>query len=306
MANNRITITQEHDKSKTVLYPFYTESDKPLGTVLVLHGMAEHHGRYLGFIEFLNECGYDVFTYDHRGHGLDCKFEELGYIADSDGYRLLINDVIGVLDYIKSVKRTDKLFLFGHSMGSLISRCVIQEYDSIDGVILCGTAHMPMIKSRMGMLVAAMVKLFKGAKHRSVLLNNCTVGYKDFARISDRTSFDWLTRDNTIVGNYINDPYCGFLCTASFYSDLIHLTYTADIQERIAHTRKDLPVLFISGSLDPVGSYGQGVLGIYGIFQKLGFSDVDCTLYEECRHELLNELNYEAIMQDILGWLNKH
>lgn len=304
MAINRITITQA-DKTKTFVYPYYTDRSEPLGSVLVLHGMAEHHERYTAFLEFLNQSGYDAFIYDHRGHGHDCKFEELGHFADHGGWRLVIDDALEVLKYVRSVNRGPKLILFGHSMGSLIGRCLIQEYDSIDGAVFCGTAHTPLLKSRAGIAIAALVKLFRGPRHRSPFLNSCTVGYSDFARISNRTSFDWLTRDNNIVGTYISDPYCGFLCTAAFYSDLIRLTCYADTPSRIAHTRRDLNILFVSGSNDPVGGYGHGVSSVFETFQSLGFTNTDCTIYDECRHELLNELNYDAIMTDIVNWIDR-
>lgn len=301
MAINRITLIQE-DKYQTILYPMFT-SLEPLGSVLILHGMAEHHERYTEFAEFLNDQGYDVFLYDHRGHGMDKKFEDLGHFADTDGYKLVISDAVSALKYISGVNRGSKLFLFGHSMGSIIARCVIQQFDAIDGCILCGTNYMKPFASGMGLLLAGLVKKFKGPRAKSPFLNNLTVGYKDFAKISNRTAFDWLTRDNNIVGAYINDPYCGYVCSCAFYCDLIKLTKLAATQKLIRQTRSDLPILIISGSDDPVGSYGSGISKYFALLQHMGFVGSDCTIYEECRHELLNELNSEAIMQDIAGWI---
>lgn len=300
---NRITITQD-DKYKTIVYPSYTTKE-PLGSVVLLHGMAEHHERYEGFISFLNANGYDCFIYDHRGHGKDKKFEELGHFADNGGYRLVINDAIAVLKYVKANNRGSKLVLFGHSMGSIIARNVVQYYDEMDAAIFCGTANNPAGLCRLGLFLGSIIKKISGPHSYSHMMNSLVSDHKEFAKISDRTTFDWLTRDNYLVGLYINDPYCGYLCTSAFCYDLIKLTYLAGRPNLVKKTRRDLPILFISGSNDPVGAYGQGVSQIFALYQKLGFNNSDCTLYEECRHELLNELNKDAIMQDILTWMNE-
>ncbi len=304
MAINKVVLTQE-DKYQTTVYAYNTDSEVK-GTVVVLHGMAEHHDRYLPFAEFLNSNGYDVFLYDHRGHGKDKKFEELGHFADKDGDKLVIADAITVLKYAKANNRGKKLILFGHSMGSIIARNVIQQYDDPDAAIICGTAYMAPAASFFGMLTAGFVKLARGPRTQSPFLGNLTTGYKDFAKISNRTAFDWLTRNNTIVGSYISDPYCGYVCTTAFYHDLIRLTYTAAKPKLIRKTRRDLPILVVSGALDPVGGYGSGVSKYFSLLQKLGFTESDCTIYDDCRHELLNELNCDEIMNDILGWIEKH
>ncbi|MCR5685816.1 MAG: alpha/beta hydrolase [Lachnospiraceae bacterium] len=299
-----ITITQ-NDKYKTVVYPHYTDAEECTGSVVVLHGMAEHHDRYNEFADFLNAHGYDVFLYDHRGHGKDKKYEELGHFADNNGYRPVINDAKAVLDYVGRRNRGYRLILFGHSMGSLIARNVAAEYPDIDALILCGTAQQPGILTGVGSLLASIVKSFKGADYRSPFLSNLTTGYKEFARISNRTKFDWLSRDNNVVGLYINDPCCGFLCTAAFYHDLIHLTGTASSTAIIRKMSRNLPILVISGTDDPVGGYGKGIVKFFSLLQKYGFDRSDCIIYDECRHELLNELNKDEIMQDIVNWLGK-
>lgn len=294
-------VIKQGDRFITYVYPFYTDAE-PVGSVLVLHGMAEHHERYIPFAEFLNANGYDVFLYDHRGHGADKKFEDLGHFADHGGDELVINDALAVLKFVKKVNRSSKTILFGHSMGSMIARNVISRFDDIDGCIICGTAYLPRIKCRFGLALSAVIRLIKGAHCYSPFLNELTVGYKDFSKISNRTSFDWLTRDNNIVGTYISDPLCGFICTTAFYHDLIRLTYTSELPKNIRKIRKDLPLLFISGSHDPVGGYGEGVSKLFAVYQRLGFEHSDCTIYENCRHELLNELNNGTIMEDILTW----
>lgn len=301
---SRITIRQD-DHTYTTIYPGYSELSQPMGSILILHDMAEHHGRYREFTEYLNEKGYDVFIYDMRGHGRDVKFEELGHIADDEGYSLLIQDAITIIAYIKKVNRGKKVILFGQGMGALVAQNVIQTYDEVDACICSGTSTFQRSRLNKDLFVADLVKTFKKPRHISPYLSKRMFGFPDFAKISNRTSFDWLTRDNQLVGTYMNDPLCGFTCSAAFYCDLIQLAIQVGNRSAIKNIRKDLPILFISGSDDPIGGYGNDIADLFDIYQRLRFTSVDCVLYDECRHELLHEQNKDEIMRDIAEWLNK-
>ncbi len=301
MEVNKITITQA-DKYHTILYPHYCSN--PKGSVVVLHGMAEHHDRYNEFAKYLCKQGYDVFLYDHRGHGLDKKIEELGLFAEHDGYKHVICDAIQVLRYVAENNRGEKLILFSHSMGSIIARNIIQYYDALDGVIICGTSYPPRAVLQLGLLYAGCKRRFKGYSSRLPKLAKLITGGKRYSRISNRTAYDWLSRDNTLVGAYIHDPYCGFLCTTAFYQDLLKLTALAASPKLIKRTRRDLPIFIISGSHDPVGNFGHDIARLFATYQRYMFSKVDCTIYDECRHELLNEINHAEIMKDISDWMD--
>ncbi len=302
MLMNEIQIKQA-DGYITQLYPYYT-SENPKGSVLVLHGMAEYHERYTGFADFLNQNGFDVYLYDHRGHGTDKKLEELGFFAKKNGWQVITEDALTILQFIKKNGRSDKVVLFGHSMGSMLARNVIQYDDSMDCTIICGTNYSAPLMTKAGLLIAGVIQLFNGANHPSPFMNNLMFNNKYYNGVCERTKFDWLTRNNYIVGQYIGDPYCGFLCTVSMYKDILRLVDNGERSNLVNRTRKDMPLLVISGEFDPVGSYGKDICTYVNMLQKNGFSDVKCTIYSECRHELLNELNNQEIMQDILTWIN--
>ncbi len=278
---------------------------RPKASVLILHGMAEHQKRYQTFAEYLVKNGFDVFIYDHRGHGTDKKLSELGFFSSDKGDQLVIDDVISVSEYIESNNRASKFFLFGHSMGSIIARNVIQSYEKYHGVIICGTPFPPMLMTNAGLLLASLIVYFKGPKHISPFLSNLMFGGKKYTSLSTRTAFDWLSRSNPIVGAYMHDPYCGFTCTAAFYHDLLKLTQHSSKRSMIKLTKKEMPLYIISGEKDPVGGYGKDVQKYLSVLKKLGFSNVTSKLYPECRHELLNELNNEEVFSDIQQWISK-
>ncbi|MDF2541815.1 MAG: hypothetical protein K0S47_1533 [Herbinix sp.] len=300
---NYITITQK-DGYKHKLTQICC-SNKPKASILILHGMAEHQKRYQAIIDYLVGNDFDVYIYDHRGHGTDKKLNELGYIAPTKGYHLLVEDAIEISTYIEKNNRTNKFFLIGHSMGSLIARNIIQTYDKYHGVILSGTTYPSKFVARMGWLVASFLKGVKGPKHNSPYLNSLLFGSKLYTSLAKRTAYDWLTRSNPVVGAYIHDPYSGFICSTSFYQDLIKLSLQAIKKSNIKLTKRELPLYIISGNMDPVGGYGKEIKKYISILKKCNFSNVTSKIYPDCRHELFHELNRDEVFSDLLIWLSK-
>ena len=124
------------------------------------------------------------------------------------------------------------------------------------------------------------------------------------SKIKDKnTDFDWLSRDEKVVEDYILDKNCGFLCTNKFYLDLMTLIKEMSDKNNVQKVRKDLPILFISGKADPVGEYGKGVLKSYRMYKELGIKNVKLKLYAKMRHEILNEIDKEKVYIDICKFL---
>ena len=298
------TLIKQKDGYQTKL-THYSCLDKPKASIIILHGMAEHQNRYKNFADYLVSLGYDVFTYDHRGHGTDKKLGELGFIAPQHGYQLLIEDATNICNYIYDNNPSGKLFLLGHSMGSIIARNVIQTFDKFHGVLLTGTPYPHKLLTSSGLILASLVIKFKGPKHISPFLNTLMFGNKKYTSLSSRTAFDWLTRSNPVVGAYIHDPYCGFICTASFYHDLLKMIKQITTKKNIRITKHDLPLFLASGEKDPVTDYGKSMKTYSTVLKRCGFSNITVKLYPDCRHELLNELNRNEIYSDIQTWISK-
>lgn len=303
--DSAITRIVQNDGYQTRLYYYETSKDTVLGSILILHGMAEHHGRYLDFIHALTTEGFDVYTYDHRGHGTDKKLSELGFISKKHGASLLVSDARTVCQYIRANSRSNKLAVYGHSMGSLTLRCLMQTYDDIDCAIVSSTTMPPKFVSDLGICLATPLCLFGGAKKQSPFLQKVMFGGKAYTSLCTRTTFDWLTRNNTIVGQYINDPYCGFTCTTSFYRDLGKLCSMSSGKRNISKIRKNLPILLLTGSKDPVGGYTSQIIKLHKLYTSLGYGQTELIIYENARHELLNELNFGEVYADILSYLHK-
>ena len=114
--------------------------EKPIAAVQLVHGMCEHKERYYPLMDFLASKGFACVIHDHRGHGESIKDrDDLGYFYKG-GYRAAVEDVRLVTMWAKNEFPGLELFLFGHSMGSLIVRTYTKSYDSlISGLIVCGS-----------------------------------------------------------------------------------------------------------------------------------------------------------------------
>ena len=80
-------------------------------------------------------------------------------------------------------------------------------------------------------------------------------------------------------------------------------TSNKTFSQNLAAMRKDLPVFFIAGGDDPVGSYGKGVRKSADAFRKAGMTDMSLRIYPLGRHEILNEINKDEVYQDVLRWI---
>lgn len=97
------------DGTKLNYYSWLTE--KPVGTVVVFHGMAEHGGRYRSFADFLNKNGYDMYLMDFRGHGKNIGPLQ-GYFADKNGWEIIVHDVKSFVDHVFNKEGSKKLFFW--------------------------------------------------------------------------------------------------------------------------------------------------------------------------------------------------
>ncbi len=274
--------------------------------VQISHGMCEYFLRYQGFAEFLASRGILVFGHDHLGHGNTAKTpEELGFTVTGGGAEHLINDVHALSLHYKEKYPDIPLILFGHSMGSFIARAVTERYpEPYRAVVFCGTGG-PDTPAGAGKLLAKLLMLFCGEHHRSKFVKSIAfAGYnKKFPKGCDPNA--WLTRDEKTVERYNRDPFCTYTFTLRAYHDLFTLVQTVSRKDWAEHIKKDLPVLLISGEDDPVGSNGRGVRMVEERLQAAGLEHLTCKLYPEMRHEILNEIGYESVWEDILQWLEQ-
>lgn len=304
MRHERIWL-KTSDGREILLYVWCKKGHTPKAIVQIAHGMVEHMGRYADFAHFLLK--HDIYVYgnDHRGHGKTGeKSGQLGFFADEEGFERVTDDLHIVTQWIKEQYPLTPLFLFGHSMGSFLVRRYLQKYrEPLAGVLLSGTANDPGILGTFGIWLAKWKKK-RGAKRPSPLLNKLIFGSYNRKITDPHTPFDWLSRDEKMVQAYIDDPLCGFICTVSFYEDLLTGLRLIHRPEEMAKTSNEVPLFIFSGKEDPVGNYGKGVEKVIQLYKENG-NPIHSKIYPGGRHEMLNEINRDEVYNDILSWLNK-
>ncbi|WP_431029569.1 alpha/beta fold hydrolase [Lysinibacillus sp. LZ02] len=276
------------------------------GHIHILHGMAEHCGRYDTYAKQLADMGYFVSMHDHRGHGQTSdRNGKLGFFAEHKGFERVVRDVFEVTQLIRKNRDLPPMILFGHSMGSFIARRYVQLFSTtIKALILCGTGAGTRLHE-IGNRVANILAQTKGKNIPSELMDKLSFGSFNKSVLNPSTMFDWLSRDPQEVQKYIDDPKCGFIGTHQFFADVTYGISLISKKEEMARVRHDLPVLLISGSEDPVGDYGVGVFKVAEQLTEAGLENVCVYLFEGMRHEILNETNKEQVYEVIKRWL-KH
>ncbi len=283
----------------------YTPEDGVFDTVLVIHhGMAEHQKRYEAFIETLCSSGIAVYMHDMASHGLSSRYDTpTGWFGEKNGCKGLVKDFREMVLRARRENPGKKLIVMGHSMGSFLCRLYTAWYaqDKVDGAIYMGTGG-PNPAAAAGKAAAAAIAAVNGKTYKSPALAKMAFGSYG-KKFEGRTIFDWLTRDTAIVDRYIDDPMCGFLFTVQGMHDLICANILCNEESWYRDLPKTLPILLVSGEMDPVGDYGKGVDAVYRKLVDTGHYKVMEKIYKSCRHEILNELNRETVMQDLIEWI---
>lgn len=303
----RIDFTfQAEDGVEIQAYKWIKEDIDIKGIVQIAHGMAEHALRYEPFCNFLTANGYIVYANDHRGHGQTYKHKsDRGHLANKNGFELATKDLFILSELIRKEHKELPLFLLGHSFGSFLVRRYVQVFDNqISGILISGTGGDPKLLGKIGLAIARLSKKIKGPKKENPLMDMLIFGSYNKRITPKRTNFDFLTRDERVVDQYIRDENCGFICTTSFYVDLLEGLLKIHEPAEIKKTPKKLPIFIFSGDEDPVGDYGKGVQFVYEQLLQHECEQVSIKLYEGGRHEMLNEINKEEVYTDVLNWLD--
>lgn len=275
------------------------------GFVQIAHGVAEYAARYDDFMKFLADNGYATAANDHLGHGKSVVSEDKRlFFAEENGWDLVVGDMKKLHDQLKEKYPEKKAVLFGHSMGSFLSRTYIIKYpDDFDAAVICGTGQQGGLLVSVGEMMAKRECRKIGASKPSLKMTGLAFGGYNKKFEPKRTSVDWLSRNEENVDRYAADPLCGGISSAGLFRDMMGGIKFIGNKANIEKMRKDMPVFLIAGSMDPVGDYGKAVKKVYQMFLAAGMKRVSMKLYEGDRHEILNEDDRQQVYDDVLGWI---
>lgn len=294
------------DKKDVYAYTWLPEGESPLrGVIQISHGMAEHMGRYSWSAQALANHGFVVVGKDHLGHGKTAGDpSEYGYFGKIKNQDLQIADMRTQHLLTKEEYPALPYFILGHSMGSFLTREYITKYgEELDGVILSGTADINPVVLSFARAIVDIMTMFFGQRYRSKLVTNMMFGSYNKRIKNPISTYSWLTQDDASVNEYYEDPACGYCFTLNGFAHMFANMARVTLPDAIDKIPKNLPILAISGDQDPVGGWGKNVAALIQKYQKAQIVDVTLILYPEARHEILNELDKEKVIDDITKWI---
>ena len=282
---------------------FLPEEGAPKAVIVLLHGLAEHFGRYRRFAECLTKEGIALCGHDHLGHGEAVPEAERGFFRDKNGWETVCRDGASLVKAMRKDYPDSPIILMGHSMGSFMARTIyLRGLVPIDGLILSGTGNMPGAIVTGGKLVGKWIALWRGKDKVSPTLTTLALGAYD-KPFKGEGKNAWISSQADEIARYNADPLCGFPVKIGMFLDMFDgLSYIFN-KKNIRLADKSVPILLVSGKEDPVGDMGKGVTTAYRAFGEAGVQDVSMMLYDGCRHEILNDTCREQVERDILAWL---
>lgn len=305
MSKQDIYFDSKDGKSKIHAARWVPEG-KPVAVLQIVHGMAEYIERYEDFAKFLNSKGFVVTGDDHLGHGKSITNGRCGFFCKKDPATVVVDDVYSLTKLTKEEYPGIPYYILGHSMGSFILRNYLFRYgENVDKAIVMGTGMQPKVLVIGLKVMAAFGCLFGGSEKPNKFIDNASFGTYNKRIPDNRTTVDWLTKDEKIVDAYVADPLCGFTFPSNGFKTLASLLWRLNKKSNIDKMPKSLPIMITSGAEDPVGEYGKGPKLVYDSYKAIGMQDVSIKLYDNDRHEILNETDHEVVYNDLYEWLTK-
>ena len=253
--------------------------ERPAGRVVIVHGYAEHKGRYHQLVEVLGATGFECHLVDLRGHGESGG--RRGHVRQFSDYRDDLERFLGPA--ISEHPLPVPTFLLGHSLGGLIALdFVVDRPHDFRGLVVSSPFLAPALR-------ISTTKRFLGTVAAHILPT------LPFDSGLDASA---LTRDEAMMAAHVDDPLVFDTVTPGWFLEV------EKAQERVRQRAPDitLPALFLVGDADPVAD----PTAAQAMYDALGSEDKTLHLYEGFRHEVFNEIGREEVFTDLIAWLQDH
>ncbi len=244
------------------------EAPEPRATLLVVHGASEHLGRWGHVAEFFVPRGFEVFAYDHRGHG-----GSGGHRIHVDRFEDYVDDFAEIVEHV----RTDRpLVVYAHSMGGLVATSYAEStYEQPDLYVLSAPALMA---NAPGPLRAA-ARILSRVSPR--------------LRLKAPIQGHQLSRDTQVGEAYMADPLVHLEGTARWGGEFIDAMDRA--RAEVGQIR--VPTLVIHGGDDTIVPPAASA-------PLAGVEGVDRRVFPGLRHEMHNEPESVEVLQFVAGWVD--
>jgi len=280
--------------------------ENPTKIMLIIHGAVEHGKRYDEFAKKLNEQGYLVIAPDHRGHGLTAQESGVfSHFGDDDGFLRAIKDLNEILDNIKKEYPDLPRVIFGHSLGSFMTRQFISERGSeFKAAILSGTSWGNMLELKGGLILTKIWSLFSNKNIPNKRFNDFLWGQINAKVKKRKGTLDFINSNDAEVEKYIADPLNGNIITIEFGIQMSRGMLMIRENSVFENTPPELNIYLASGFNDPLSNSGKDIYTIAQKYKNTGHKSVTVKIYQGARHEIINEPNKDEIISDMISWLN--
>ena len=262
-------------------FPSNVKRDKIL---IIHHGMGEHSGRYKILYPYFENSPIKIYAFDIRGNGRSGGTR--AYVKKFSDY---INDLEKFVDFVKEKEKVDKVYLLGHSMGTLVVTQFMKKKENaeeINGFLLSGFAGKVIDDSIM----------FTIQKMVAPILST----FFPKMKIETSTDLSVLTHDKEIIQKYENDPLRNKFVTARLGYQILKTTGVVFDEVKLIQN----PVYIFHGKQDKVVSYK----GSEELYEKIGSLNKELEIYENLRHETINELpkDRKIVINNFKNWIIKN
>lgn len=272
----------------------FEPQNKPIACVQIIHGMQEHGLRYAKFANLLAEKGYVVFVSDLRGHGQSTLENNKFGFGEKDIFAEIVEDQTIICKYLQKTYGVP-IYVFGHSFGSFITQRFMQVCNIPQKFVVCGSSFGGNILYKFANMLAKIMVMFGQKNKPAKAIENMSLN----AYAKKFENGNWLTRNQEIFEAYQADPLCGVSFPVSFYHSMFkHLVV---LNKNVKHIPNSAQILLIAGDKDPVGNNGKDIKKLYNFYVK-NKKNVQFKIYENARHELLNETNCDEVFADVLAF----
>ncbi len=283
MEENKVSVQEDQGTfmglgGNSIHYHRWFPEEEAKAAIVVVHGLAEHAGRYANLVNHFVPRGYALYAVDHVGHG-----KSSGRRAYVNNFDVFVDTLKTFRDMVARWESGKPLYMVGHSMGGLIASVYLIEHPHDFSAALLSAPAVKMPDSLSPLIIAV-------GKMLSVLMPRMGLTKLDSAGIS---------RDSDVVAAYESDPlvYRGRV-TARLAAEILRA------MERVSSEAGNIttPLLIMQGGDDQLVSPE----GAKMLHQKAGSADKRLTVYDGLYHEIFNEPEREQVLKDAEEWLEAH
>ncbi len=259
------------------------QADSPTGVIVLVHGLADHSGRFEEIGQFLASGGWTVYACDLRGHGLSSDGHQAGRVH-VDHFSDYANDLSAMISLAKQHHPDLPVIILGHSMGGLISLTyALNHPQELDGVVLSSPTLGAHADAQPPAVLNLLVRMLVHIKPRLLFPSDLNTGS--------------ISRDADVVRAYIDDPLVSEKVSARWYVEITKAI--DDIQGRAAELK--IPTLLMQSGddrlVDPQAASNWAKEAPKDLLKLV--------VWDGFFHEMFNEPEKEKVYACVLEWLNR-